>query len=558
MSATQSTPVSHSTSADIYYPQGVPRTIIGAFRHWVRHKPDANFIKFDGSWTSWRQFDEATDSVAAGLHGHGLTPGSRLGYISTTSKPMLQTYFGSAKLGVVQVPVNIFLRGEFLRHQLGHSRVSTVAVDQDGLASVAQVLPKLPDVKQIILLEGTEPPVDVDVPVYRFADVCAGAEPPPDVQIAPTDLFQVMYTSGTTGPSKGCMISNRYMIRVAASCAYAMGVGHEDVRLSTWPLNHISGSGPLAEAVLMGIPLVIEPSLVIDGLVERMAADGVTYFVGLGPVAPMLLDTPSGPADRAHRIRMALLVPCPVDIQAAITERFGFEVSGQLWAQTECNVATATPVGDPGFRPGTSGRPMPDLDIVLLDDSDLPVPVGEVGEICIRPREPGAMFDGYLDDPDATLRAMGTMWFHSGDMGRFDEEGNLTFVDRKKDMMRRSGENVSSFELEATLRAHPVVANAAVHETADVSATTNDIVAWLVLVPGTELDVREFAEYLWENVPYFAVPRFVKIIDELPMTVSNRVQKFELRARELGDDVWDLKALDLLTPRDRRRAESLG
>lgn len=539
--------------AEIYYPPGVPRTFAGAFRHWVAEHGDANFLKFGGSWISWRDLDEVTDRVAGGLRAVGVGKGTRLGYLASTSRPMLEVYFAAAKVGVAQLPLNIFLKGEFLRHQLAHSQASTVAVDADGLASLRPLLPELPALEQIILLEDVEDVTAGGCRVHRFETL---RQPEADFEaptIEPTDLFQIMYTSGTTGPAKGCLISNRYLTRVAASSAYAMGVTHDDVRLCTWPLNHISGAGAIAEAVLMGIPIVIEPSLVMDGLISRMADDGVTYFVGMGPVAQVLLTQPPSPADRAHRIRMGLLVPCPVDMQEAIKQRYGFEVLAELWAQTECNVACATPVGDPHRRPGTSGRPLPDLDVILLDDSDLPVPVGEVGEICIRPREPGAMFDGYLDDPGAPPAPTNTTWFHSGDMGRADDSGNITFVDRKKDMLRRSGENVSSFELEASMRRYPGVLNAAVHETAEVSAAVNDIVASLVTEPDARFDVGEFAEYLWDAVPYFAMPRFVKLVAELPLTPSGRIQKYKLRAQPLGDDVWDLKELGLLTPHDRRR-----
>jgi crotonobetaine/carnitine-CoA ligase len=543
-----------ASSEGISYPDGVPRTFIGAFRHWVAEKGHEKFLKCDGDWVSWRQFDEVTDKVAGGLQAMGIRAGTRLAYLAQTSMGMLEVFFAGAKLGVVELPLNVYLRGEFLHHQLAHSQASAVVVDAEGLRSLKQVLDQLPALERIILLDGADAycgEIGAEVIPFTPLRTWTGELAVPGIDAG--DLFQVMYTSGTTGPSKGCMISNRYLMRIAASTVYTMGASTRDVRLCSWPMNHVSGAGALAEAVLLGIPLVAEARFTTDGLIERMAADGATYFVGMGTAAAELLAQPPAPSDLQHNIRMGMLVPCPVEMQRAIKERFGFDVLSELWAQTECDQATASPIGDERRRPGTSGRPLPDIDVTLLDDDDLPVAMGELGEICLRPREPGAIFDGYLDDPSATLEAMRNLWFHSGDIGRFDEEGNLTFIDRKKDMLRRSGENISSFELEAALRGHAAVLNAACHETMDVLAAVNEIVAWLVLDSDAILDLEEFAKYLWESVPYFAVPRYLKIVEELPMTPSGRVQKFELRKRPLGDDVHDLKALGLLTPRDRRR-----
>jgi crotonobetaine/carnitine-CoA ligase len=546
-----------ASSGGISYPDGVPRTFIGAFRHWAAEKGDEKFLKCDGDWVSWGHFDEVTDRAAGGLQAMGIGPGTRLAYLAQTSMAMLEVFFASAKLGAVEVPLNVYLRGEFLHHQLAHSQASAVVVDVEGLRSLGQVVDQLPALERIILLgDAGASSADIGetgIAVVPFASLRTWAGELAVPGIEADDLFQVMYTSGTTGPSKGCMISNRYLMRIAASTVYTMGASTTDVRLCSWPMNHVSGAGAVAEAVLLGIPLVAEARFTTNGLIERMAADDATYFVGMGTAAAELLARPPSPADRQHNIRMGMLVPCSVEMQKAIKERFGFDVLSELWAQTECDQATATPIGDERRRPGTSGRPLPDIDLALLDDNDLPVAACELGEICLRPREPGAMFDGYLDDPGATLAAMRNLWFHSGDIGRFDEEGNLTFIDRKKDMLRRSGENISSFELEAALRGHSAVRNAACHETMDVLAAVNEIVAWLVLETDASLDLEEFANYLWESVPYFAVPRFLKIVQELPMTPSGRVQKFELRKRPLGDDVHDLKALGLLTPRDRRR-----
>jgi crotonobetaine/carnitine-CoA ligase len=544
-----------SSSAHDLIAADLPRTVSALFALRVSELGPSRFIKCGCEWISWSDFDETTSRAAAGLQSIAIDQGTRLAYISRTSMPMLELYFAALKAGVTEVPLNVFLKGEFLRHQLAHSGAVAVAVDAEGLGTLLKVLALVPAVKTVILLEDLpEMPSIEGVDVIPYAAL-RGCELPFVVpEIRPRDLFQVMYSSGTTGPSKGCRVTHQHAVRLGAVGQYWSGATREDMHFCPWPLNHTSGMSPILQAVYVGIPIVMEPTLVVEGLIDRMAREGATFFIGMGPVPHGLLSQPPRPTDRDHKIRMALIVPCPVEMQLAIEERYGFAVMTELYGQSECSVVTATPTHAPQRSRATSGKPVPDVEVVLLDDEDRRVPTGEVGEICIRPRAASTMFDGYLDDAEATLRAMSSLWFHTGDMGRFDDDGCLTFVDRKKDMMRRSGENVSSFELEVAIREHSDVVNVAVHETGDVSATTNDIVAWLVLRPGAVVEPRQFAEFLWDSVPYFAVPRYICFTDELPTTTSGRVMKYQLRERPIEvTESWDLKDLGLLTPLDRRR-----
>jgi crotonobetaine/carnitine-CoA ligase len=537
-------------------PDHLPRTLAALFDMRVREQGGEPFLKCGGDWVTWAEIDAITDRVAAGLAALGIVKGDRVGYLSMTSMPMLETYFALMKLGAVQIPMNVFLKGEFLRFQLAHSRVSTVVVDRVGLGSVARVIGDLPDVRRVIVLEDA-PDAEVTteaVEVCRFSEIRSSDgmfEPP---EILPADLFQVMYSSGTTGNPKGCMISNRHALRISASVSRFFGSTKDDVYYVPWALNHVSGLvGPL-QALLGGVRVIMAPHLEVDGLMETLAKEGVTMVTLLGPVPAALLAQPTSEWDRNHSVRAVQCAPAPLDLQIALEERFGFAVNAEVYGQSECCNILTSPITGGSRKRETNGRPMPDLEVILLDDEGRPVRTGTPGEICIRPLTDDAMFDGYLDDPAATLAAIDAMWFHTGDVAVSDADGFMTFVDRKKDMMRRSGENISSFEMEKVLRAHPLVLNVAVHETSAVMSHSNDVVAWLVLESGAVLDPQEFAEYLWENVPYYAVPRFIRFAAELPLTASGRVEKYKLREIALdGHDFWDLKAMGLLTPADRRR-----
>ena len=264
-----------------------------------------------------------------------------------------------------------------------------------------------------------------------------------------------------------------------------------------------------------------------------------------------LLATEPTSEDRAHRLRKIGLVPFPAERQQLLAERYGVEVNAELFGQTECVPVTYSPSSGPR-KPASCGRPAPDLEVVLLDDDDRPVEPGQVGEICARPREPLSMFSGYWGKPEATVQASRSLWHHTGDYGRVTEDGFVVFVDRKKDAVRRRGENVSTQELEAAISQHPAIAEVAVHAVPS-AVTDDDIKACLVLTAGCEIVPAELFAFFKEQLPFFAIPRYVEIVPELPRNAVARVLKHELRKRPLTDAVWDFEALGMSVARDQRR-----
>jgi crotonobetaine/carnitine-CoA ligase len=264
-----------------------------------------------------------------------------------------------------------------------------------------------------------------------------------------------------------------------------------------------------------------------------------------------LLATPPSERDRAHRLRAAIFIPFPAAMHAAFAQRFGVPTCSALFGQTECVPITYSPLSDP--RSGAScGRAAADLEVALLDDDDGPVPTGMVGEICVRPREPLAMFSGYWNNPEATMATFRTLWHHTGDYGRADPAGFIFFVDRKKDAVRRRGENVSTMELEAAIAAHPAIADIAAHAVPS-DATDDDIKVCVVLADGENISPAELFDFFRHHLRYFAIPRYVEIVDELPKNAASRVMKHVLRQRPMTDAVWDLEALGFTVARSERR-----
>jgi crotonobetaine/carnitine-CoA ligase len=283
----------------------------------------------------------------------------------------------------------------------------------------------------------------------------------------------------------------------------------------------------------------------------RAAETGATIANGVGAMGAALLGTPPSEHDRSHRLRAAVFIPFPAAMHTAFAQRFGVPTSSELFGQTECVPITYSPLSGPRNM-ASCGRPAADLVVELLDDDDRPVPTGAVGEICVRPREPLAMFSGYWGNPEATVATFRTLWHHTGDYGRAERDGFVVFVDRKKDAVRRRGENVSTMELEAAIALHPAIAEVAAHAVPS-DATDDDIKVCIVLTNGETVTPAELFAFFKQHLPYFAIPRYVEIIDELPKNAVARVMKHMLRQRPMTDAIWDLEALGFTVARSERR-----
>jgi crotonobetaine/carnitine-CoA ligase len=282
-------------------------------------------------------------------------------------------------------------------------------------------------------------------------------------------------------------------------------------------------------------------------------ACGATLSSGVGAMARALLARPPASDDREHRLRLVLMSPLDLASQQAFTTRFGVPLSPQAYGQTECIAVTVTPAEQFGAPSRTVGPPSALFEVAIHDADGHAMRTGASGEIVVRPRRPGVMFDGYWRRPEATLDAFRGLWHHTGDVGFLDADGHLTFLDRGKDAMRRRGENVSSAELEAAVREHPKVADVAAHAV-PATMTEDDIKVCLVLAEGATVTPDELFHFFRQALPYFAIPRYVEVLDTLPRErTSSRVRKVELRERGITESTWDLDQLGLIISREDRR-----
>jgi crotonobetaine/carnitine-CoA ligase len=285
----------------------------------------------------------------------------------------------------------------------------------------------------------------------------------------------------------------------------------------------------------------------------RIRETGATTAMGMGAMGMAVMAQPPHELDAVHKLRHITFMPSNEAFVKAFAARFGIEPYAEVFGQSECWPAL---LGDPREprRPGSMGKLTPGLQVKLVDSDDVEVPVGEPGEIVIRSEEPYRLFSGYWNDAGATVEAFRNLWHHTGDSGRVDADGYFWFVDRKKDSLRRRGENVSSLELEAALLKHPVLAAAAVHAVPS-AMSEDDIKVCLVLKPDAAApEPGQLFEFFRSNLPYYAIPRYVEFLDALPANVNGRVQKFKLRERGVTQQTIDFDALGLVVPRADRRA----
>jgi crotonobetaine/carnitine-CoA ligase len=527
------------------------RVVPERLAYWARQRPDDRFIRCGDRWWSFAQFADQVEAVAAGLTHEGVTKGDRVAIILPNCEQYVIAIFALARLGAIQVPLNVYLRGEFLRYQLADSQASVLIADPAGIQEAREQRHQLDGLRTMVSVGEC-----TDADVVPWDSLLSHGNDAPEVSIRPSDVLAIMYTSGTTGMPKGCMLSHGYYTSISWGWYGSDWYRPGDVVVSAMPLFHIGGQGgALVSALMGGISIEILSSFSASGMLSRVRDAGATVLFGVGAMALAMLAAEPRVNDREHRLRTAIFpggpaIPPPA--QQGWRDRFGTEIICEGYGQSECVPITMSPSGAQRGTSGCLGKPVPHLEVALLDEDNCPVPVGEVGEIAVRPREPYVTFSGYWGKPEATQQAWRGLWHHTGDSARMDSDGVLTYVGRLSDSLRRSGENISAVELESAILTHPDIAAAAVHGVPSEFGD-DDVKAWIVLTPGTELTPEALHAFLVTAVPYFAVPRYVHITDKLPTNALGRVQKFILK--DLGNEgAWDFLELGLaIAVTDRRR-----
>jgi crotonobetaine/carnitine-CoA ligase len=492
---------------------------------------------------TYAQAQRQSFCMARHLVALGLSAGDAVVTFLDNHADALSIWLGISAGRMVEVPVNPAYLGVMLQYVVAHSGARVAFVEQEFCSRVADVADDLPDLETIVVRGGEGDGLPSRFNVVRYESLLEGPAEPLE-HAAAWDQMATMYTSGTTGASKGVMIPHAQAFCAALSYPRTDA---DDVVMVSQPLFHIGGRWHGAyNALVNGATAFIPERFSASGFWDEVREYGCTTALLVGAMGDFLWKQPARPDDRDHPLKRMQLAPLIKEADA-FAERFGVDLV-TAYGMTELGVAIYSQPGD-ALPAGSTGRLRPDFDARIVDEHDIEVPEGDAGELVVRGQHPWTIMNGYHDMPEATIATWRNQWFHTGDALRRDKDGFYYFVDRKKDAMRRRGENVSSFEVEAQLLTHDAVAQAAVVAVPS-EHSEDDILAVVVLQEGSAAEPLELLRYIVQKLPYFMVPRYFRVVDALPMTPTFRIKKPDLRAEGITEDTWDCEEAGLRVTRD--------
>ncbi|HET9628932.1 MAG TPA: AMP-binding protein [Novosphingobium sp.] len=521
-------------------------TITGAFARAVEQAGNHRFLDFSGEGYTFAEVARLTTEIAHGLVGLGIGPGDVVATILDNNIDCVTTWLAINTVGAVFAPVNTAFKGTFLRNQLNDCTAQVVIAEDEYGERVAEIAGELTHLRCLVTRHGRlAGQTDYATSVL---DELRRKGPAFPVTARPEDLSMLIYTSGTTGPAKGCMLPHNVPCTLGWNVVISRGYDETAVLWSPLPLFHLNAIGAtVMPAMLAKATAAISPRFSLSRFWPEIEQSGATTVTLLGSMASLIAEAPdSEVAERCRgQIKNVSAAPfTPTAIQKW-RDRFGVNAEGSLgYGMSEAPTIANRHVGDPPAPAGSSGLTGRDYEVRIFDDSDEALPAGQVGEIVVRPTRPNIMFQGYWNRPADTVKVWRNLWFHTGDLGKLSEAGHLFFVDRKKDYIRRRGENISSGEMEAVFGEHPALADVAVH--AVLSPLGEDEVKVTAqLKPGAVLSEEELCRWSIDRVPYFAVPLYIEFRDSLPRGATGKVLKEQLRAEGKTAATWDREAAGL-------------
>lgn len=502
------------------------------------HK-DRVFLSFEDEKVTYEQLDLLSNRFANRFRDLGLQKGDKVAIMMKNHPNFLYVWFGSAKLGAVEVPINTAYKGDLLKHIINNSESKLLIIDESFLERLLIMKDDLKKLKQIICFGQFDKNLleSMPVPVSSLDDLFNGSSDPPDVEVRPKDPAGIIYTSGTTGLSKGAVCPHNYFIHLAKLIVQLREAHSGDILYTFLPLFHINAQlMTVMTAVIADARMVLSDRFRASTFWDEIREHGATQFNYLGAVMTILAKQERKPDDRDNPVRIAFGAACPPDVMEHLEERFGL-ICLEGFGMTEVGIVIHDDIR--ARRKGSCGRVLDEYyDVQLVDDEDVEVGIGEIGEIVVRPKKPYIMMTEYYNMPDKTLEVYGNLWFHTGDYAKKDEDGYFYFVDRKKDALRRRGENISSFEVEKVINTHPKVLESAVFAVPS-ELGEDEVKANIVLKPAEDLPPEDLIRYCNERMAYFAVPRYLEFVEELPKTPTNRLEKYRLREMGLTANTWD-------------------
>jgi len=517
----------------------------------TRQRGSQPFIQFeDDAPLTYAEFDQQCNRVGHAFADVGIGFGDRVAIIAFNRIEYLWTWIGLSRLGAVAVAVNTAYKGRFLTHVLTNAEVRMGVVDREFLAWLAEIEDDIPALATVYV---PGPPLQSDdtlafkrIELRAFEELLGAAPDPIQREVSYRDTGLIMFTSGTTGPSKGVLMPHGHLFLFGLNTQVHLRLSPADRYYICMPLFHVQGLLMQFYGILQaGGYAILARQFRASSWIDEVRKHRATVTNTLGVMTDFVLRQPPKPSDRDHQLRLLSAVPVTANTLRALRERFGIPKFTELFGMTECNLPVARPFEAPD-EAGCSGKIWDEFFEVIIADpeTDEPLPVGAVGEILVRPKEPFCFMQGYNGMPERTVETWRNFWFHTGDAGRIDERGYLWYIDRIKDTIRRRGENISSYEVEAVLLDYPGIAEVAAVAVKADEGGEDEVLVCVVLAAGAERpDPIKLLDFCVERMPYFAVPRYIEVISEIPKTPSQKIQKNKLRERGLSASTWDRESV---------------
>ncbi len=506
-----------------------------------REVPNKIFLECDGEEITFGNFNTTVNAVANALLGLGLKKGATVCVILPNCVEFLYCVFGLIKVGAIAVPLNTAYRGDILSHVINNSEAEIIIIDREYIDRINFIEKDLKFLKSIIIRQGNSEQKNIENKrgthsYLDFRKLLEGRPIMPRVEIDYLDPMIIMYTSGTTGLSKGAVLLHKGCYFSAYNHAKQLRLTDKDVLYTCLPLFHgIALILSTLSAVLVGGKLVLGKSFSASTFWKEIKDCKATYFPMVGAMAHILFKLPPAEEEKRNSVRVVYSVPAPASIYSQFEERFGVKLI-EAYGATDGHVIVYQPYDNPKI--GACGKVIDGFELKIVNDRDENVAPNTAGEIVYRSHEPYTMCPGYFKNPQATVDIHKNFWFHSGDTGLLDEEGYLHFVDRKRDSLRRRGENISSYEIEKIVNLYEDVLECA---TIGVPSDLGEDDVKVVIVPreGKKIDPLGIMRFCEIRMPYYMVPRYIEFKSSLPKTPNEKVQKYKLREEGITPNTWD-------------------
>lgn len=511
--------------------------------------PDKDFLQFSYEKAlTFSQVNKQANKIADSLKKLGINKTDKVSVYMPNSLEICLAWFGILKNGSVMVPINTAYVMDFLQYIIESSDSKIIIIAEEYLERLANIQDRIPKIEKVIVWTRDKKD-DFESSGYNKTEAVSwnkflsdGSEVEPSVEVTHLDHARLMYTSGTTGKSKGVVRPCAADYSSAQNYSSIMDLTNDDTVFTCLPLFHsnamVMGVYP---AMISGCKVVVEEKYSASKFWKWMKDFEITKFNLVGVMSYFMWNAPVVPEEKGHKVKLVLGSPAPHDIIEEFMERFNILFT-EGYGLTEVGQCTFTRPNEP-FRVGSCGKESPGYEIKIVNpETDEELPRNTPGELVLRPRIPNICLHYYYKMPEKTVSDFRNLWFHTGDLCRMDEDGYIFFMDRVKDYIRRRGENISSFEVENLISTHSnIEESAAIAVKLDEQGrhSEDELMIVIVLKEGLTLMPEELIEYLKPIMPKFMIPRFVRFRDSLPKTPTNRVQKVKLREEGITKDTWD-------------------